>query len=338
MSVPGALVTRGALRREWGCKTSTTLPEEPQVTLHPNAKTTPYARELLAYRIERLGWSVEDAAQAAGISTRTGYRWLRRYREGGKEALKDRSSRPLRVPHRTPPRREREIERLRRQRRTGLEIARRLGMPRSTVAAVLRRLGLERLSKLTPKPEVVRYEKDHPGELLHLDTKKLGKIRGVGHRIHGNRRTRQRGIGWEAVHVAIDDHSRLGFADVLEDERAETAVDFLRRTVRELRRRGIQVKAVLTDNGSCYVSHAFNEACRELGIVHRYTRPYRPQTNGKAERFIQTMLREWAYARPYRTSNQRTRALPKWLRRYNTERPHSALGYLPPLSRIRRNR
>lgn len=306
--------------------------------LHPNAKTTPYARELLVERIERLRWSVEDAAQAAGISTRTAYRWLRRYREGGKKALRDRSSRPLQVPHRTPPRREREIERLRRQHRTGFEIARRLGMPRSTVAAVLRRLGLERLSKLTPKPEVVRYEKDRPGELLHLDTKKLGRIRGVGHRIHGNRRTRQRGIGWEAVHVSIDDHSRWSFAEVLEDERGETAADFLRRVVRELRRRGIRVEAVLTDNGSCYASSAFNEACHELGIAHRYTRPYRPQTNGKAERFIQTMLREWAYARAYRTSNQRTKALSKWLRRYNTERPHSALGYLPPQSRIRRNR
>jgi transposase InsO family protein len=308
------------------------------VKLHPNAKTTPYARELLVGRVLRLGWAVEDAAQAAGISGRTAYRWLRRYRDGGRAALADRPSAPLRVPHRTPQRRVQEIERLRRRHKTGLEIAQRLRMPRSTVAAVLKRLGLERLSKLTPKPEPVRYEKDLPGELLHLDTKKLGKIRGVGHRIHGDRRRRQRGIGWEVVHVALDDHSRWGFAEVLEDERGETAAGFLRRVVRDLRRRGIRVEAVLTDNGSCFVSHAFNEACRELGVRHRYTRPYRPQTNGKAERFIQTLLREWAYARPYRTSNQRKRTLPKWLRRYNGSRPHSALGYLPPRVRLRRTR
>jgi len=289
-------------------------------------------------RVTRLGWAVEDAAQAAGVSPRTVYRWCRRYREGGAEALADRPCVPRVIPRRTCAKREREIVRLRHRRKTALEIARRLGMPRSTVAAVLKRCGLERLSKLEPKPVVVRYEKDRPGELLHLDTKKLGKIRGVGHRIHGDRRMRQRGIGWEAVHVAIDDHSRFGFAEVLEDERGETAAGFLRRVVRELRRRGIVVEAVLTDNGSCFVSRAFNEACRELGITHRYTRPYRPQTNGKAERFIQTMLREWAYARPYRTSNQRTRALPKWLRRYNTVRPHSALGYRPPHDRIRRTR
>ena len=306
--------------------------------LHPNAKTTPFARELLVDRILQLGWAAEDAAQAAGVSERTAYRWLRRYREGGRSALEDRSCRPRRVPHRTPPHRERAIERLRRRRLTALGIAQKLEIPRSTVAAVLKRLGLERLSMLTPKPVPVRYEKESPGELIHLDTKKLGRIRGVGHRIHGDRRSRQRGIGWEAVHVAIDDHSRFGFAEVLEDERGDTAAGFLRRVVRQLRRRGVRVEAVLTDNGSCYVSDAFNKACCELGIVHRYTRPYRPQTNGKAERFIQTLLREWAYARPYRTSNQRTRALPTWLSRYNTIRPHSALGYLAPQTRIRRTR
>ena len=306
--------------------------------LHPNAKTTPYTRELMVERVQCLGWAVEDAAQAAGVSVRTVYRWCRRYREEGRSGLADRPSSPRRVPRRTPEKRERQIELLRYRRKTALEIAIRLKIPRSTVAAVLKRRGLERLSKLTPRPPVVRYEKDRPGELLHLDTKKLGKIRGVGHRIHGNRRTRQRGIGWEAVHVGIDDHSRFGFAEVLEDERGETAAGFLRRIVKALRRRGIPVDRVLTDNGSCFVSRAFNDACRELGIRHLYTRPYRPQTNGKAERFIQTMLREWAYARPYRTSNQRTRALPKWLHRYNTIRLHSALGYLPPMSRLRRSR
>jgi transposase InsO family protein len=308
------------------------------VRLHPNAKTTPYTRELLVERVLQCGWAAEDAAQAAGVSVRTVYRWCRRFREGGSAALADGSSRPLRVPHRTPRRRVQEIEKLRRRRKTALQIARRLRMPRSTVAAVLKRLGLERLSMLAPKPVAVRYEKDRPGELIHLDTKKLGKIRGVGHRIHGDRRTRQRGIGWEHAHVCIDDHSRWGIAEVLPDERAETAAGFLRRTVLALRKRGILVEAVLTDNGACYISRAFNDVCRELGIIHRYTRPYRPQTNGKAERFIQTLLREWAYAKPYRTSNQRNRALPKWLRHYNQTRPHGALGYRSPISRIRRAR
>jgi transposase InsO family protein len=208
-------------------------------------------------------------------------------------------------------------------------------MPRSTVAAVLRRLGLQRLSRLETKPPIQRYEHEQPGDLLHLDTKKLGRIRGVGHRIHGDRRTRQRGIGWEFTHAAIDDHSRLSYAETLSNERGTTAAAFLHRAVRSYRRRGIRIRAVLTDNGSCYVSEAFAAACAELGIKHRFTRPYRPRTNGKAERFIQTLLREWAYARPYRTSNQRTKALDPWLRYYNTERPHTALGYQPPISRVR---
>ncbi len=302
--------------------------------LHPNAKTTPYTRELLVDRVLRLGWAAEDAGQAAGVSVRTVYRWCRRYREDGRSGLADRPCRPLRVPHRTSPSRERQIEKLRHRRKTALQIACRLGVPRSTVAAVLKRQGLERLSKLTPKPPVVRYEREHPGELLHLDVKKLGRIRGVGHRIHGNRRTRQRGIGWEFVHVCIDDHSRVAYVEVLPDECGETAAAFLHRVLRWFRRRGVTVQSVITDNGSCYISHVFNHALH--GLQHLYTKPYRPQTNGKAERFIQTMLREWAYARPYRTSNQRTKALPKWLREYNESRPHSALGYRAPMSRIRR--
>ncbi len=211
-------------------------------------------------------------------------------------------------------------------------------MARSTVAAVLKRLGLERLSKLDPKPPVHRYERERAGDLLHLDTKKLGKIRGVGHRIHGNPRTRQRGIGWEFVHVCVDDASRAAYVEVLADERGETAQAFLRRAVRWFRKQRIPVGEVLTDNGSCYVSHAFNDALAGLGIQHRYTRAYRPQTNGKAERFIQTLLREWAYARPYRSSNQRAKALPKWLRFYNQQPPHSALRGLTPKSRLRRDR
>jgi transposase InsO family protein len=307
------------------------------VTLHPNAKTTPYQRQLLVERVLKLGWAMSDACQAAGISVRTGYRWLRRFREGDRD-LQDRSSRPHRSPHRTSAARERKIERLRRRRLTAAWIARRLGMARSTVSAVLKRLGLERLSKLDPKPEVKRYERERSGELLHFDTKRLGKIKGIGHRIHGDRRTRSRGIGWEFVHVCVDDASRTSYAEIHPDERGDTAEAFLRRAVRWFQKRGIRIDELLTDNGSCYVSRRFNDALDELGIKHRYTRAYRPQTNGKAERFIQTMLREWAYARPYRTSNQRAKALPKWLRSYNEQRPHSALKGQSPMSRLRRDR
>jgi transposase InsO family protein len=210
-------------------------------------------------------------------------------------------------------------------------------MPRSTVAAVLKRLGLPRLRNLDPKTKPLRYERKRPGELLHLDTKKLGKIRGIGHRIHGDRSRRQRGIGWEIAHVGIDDHSRVGLVEILADEKAKTVTGFLRRVVAWFHKRGIRVERVLTDNGSGYRSKLFATACAELGLRHLFTRPYTPRTNGKAERFIQTLLREWAYARPYRTSNQRTRRLPAWLEFYNRRRPHTALGYRPPISRLRRS-
>jgi transposase InsO family protein len=305
------------------------------VKLHPNAKTTPFARELLVDRVRRLGWSMQDAAQAAGISLRTGYRWLARERREGRAGLQDRSSRARRIRHRTSRQRVDRIERLRRRRLTGAQIAARLSMPRSTVASVLKQRGLERLSRLTPKPVVVRYERQRPGELLHLDTKKLGRFRRVGHRVTGDRRRSHARGGYEFAHVCIDDHSRLAYVEVLPDERAETAAAFLRRAVRWFRQQGIRTERVLTDNGGCYVSHQFTGTCRELGVSPRRTRPYRPETNGKAERFIQTLLRQWAYARPYRTSNQRVRRLAPWLRYYNHQRPHSALGGLPPHSRIR---
>jgi transposase InsO family protein len=305
------------------------------VTLHPNAKLTPHTRKLMVDRVVRLGWAPVDAAQAAGVSVRTLWRWVRRAREA--EGFGDRSSRPIRVPRRTPPGRTRKIERLRRRRLTGPAIARRLNMPRSTVAAVLRRLGMPRLRNLEPQRKPRRYERDRAGSLLHLDTKKLGKIRGIGHRIHGDRTTRQRGIGWEFAHVAIDDHSRVGHVEVLPDETGDTVTAFFVRIVGWFRKRGIRVKQVLTDNGSGYRSKRFATACRELRIRHLFTRPYTPCTNGKAERFIQTMLREWAYTRPYRTSNQRTRRLPAWLEYYNRRRPHTALGYRAPISRLRRS-
>ena len=306
--------------------------------LHPNAKTTPYAREQIVHRVRRCGWSVEEAAQSFGVSRRTAYRWLARHRVGGAAGLQDRSSRPHRNRRRTGAPRAKRIEKLRRHRRTAAQIAARLGMPRSTVAAVLKRLGLERLSRLTPKPAVVRYERSKPGEMLHLDTKKLGRFRRVGHRVTGDRRRSRKRGGYEFAHVCIDDHSRLAYVELLADERAATAAAFLRRAVRWFAKRGVATERVLTDNGSCYVAHDFANTCRELGVSPRKTRPYRPETNGKAERFIQTLLREWAYQRPYRTSNQRAKQLAPWLSYYNNKRPHSALKGLPPKSRIRRSR
>jgi transposase InsO family protein len=292
---------------------------------------------VLAERVDRLGWAVADAAQAMSISTRTAYRWLARHRAEGAAGLVERSSRAHRIPHRTSRAQCERIEELRYRRLTAAQIATRLAMARSTVAAVLKRRGLERLSQLAPKPPVVRYERERPGELLHLDIKKLGRFRQVGHRIHGDRHRRSRHSGWEFVHVCIDDHSRLAYVEVLGDERAASTAAFLRRAVRWYRQQRIHAERVMTDNGSGYTAHAFADVCRELGLRHLRTRPYTPRTNGKAERFIQTLLREWGYARPYRTSRQRTRRLDPWLRYYNRERPHSALRGLPPLSRIRRS-
>jgi len=220
---------------------------------------------------------------------------------------------------------------------TAAQIAARLGMPRSTVAAVLGRLGLRRLRSLEAKPAVRRYERQRPGELLHLDTKKLGRFRSVGHRIHGDRRRASPGAGWEFAHVCIDDHSRLAYVEVLPDEGQVHTAAFLRRAIRWFRQRGVRAQQLLTDNGNGYRSRLFQETCAELALGHLFTRPYTPRTNGKAERFIQTLLREWAYLRPYRTSNQRTRRLPGWLEHYNRRRPHTALGYRPPISRLRRS-
>jgi transposase InsO family protein len=307
------------------------------VTLHPNAKTTPFARELLTHRVRVLGWAMDDAAQAAGISRRTGYRWMARQRAEGREGLRDRRSTPHRMPRRTGPARVRRIEALRRRRLTGIVIARRLGMPRSTVAAVLRRLGLARLSSLDPKPPVHRYEREHPGELVHLDVKKLGRFREAGHRVTGRPHDRNHGVGWEFVHVCIDDRSRVAYVEILPDEKGVSVEAFTRRALRWFRKRGVRVERILTDNGSGYLSRRFRALCEQTGARHLRTQPYRPRTNGKAERFIQTLLREWAYARPYRTSNQRARRLPAWLDHYNRRRPHTALGYRAPMSRLRRS-
>jgi transposase InsO family protein len=308
------------------------------VTLHPNAKTTPFARQLLVHRARDLGWAMADAAQAAGISVRTGYRWLARERTEGRAGLQDRSSRAHRIVRRTGSRRADRIEQLRRRRLTGAQIAARLAMPRSTVAAVLKRRGLERLARLTPRPAIIRYERSRPGELLHVDVKKLGRFRRMGHRVTGDPRGQSRHAGWEFWHVCVDDHSRLAYIEGLNDERAITTIAFLRRAVRWFARQGIRTERVMSDNGSGYIATAFAQTCRELHIRHLRTRPRTPRTNGKAERFIQTMLRECAYARPFRTSNQRAKQLTTWLRYYNRQRPHSALGGLAPQSRVRRAR
>jgi len=263
-------------------------------------------------------------------------KWRDRFAAGGPTALQDRSSRPHSSPTRTSQAVSDDIERLRRERRTGPAIARKLAMPLSTVGIVLRRRGLGRLAALDAKPEIIRYERDKPGELIHIDIKKLGRIDGVGHRITGDRRgqSNKRGIGWEYLHVAIDDASRLAYTELLPDERKHSATDFLIRAVDWFASLGVTVERVMTDNGSAYKSQLFATALADRGLKHKRTRPYTPKTNGKAERFIQTSIREWAYAAPFETSAQRSAAMHPWLHDYNTARPHSALKGNPPLSRI----
>ena len=305
--------------------------------LHQNARSLPASRVLLVERVLVEGWSVGEAAEAVGLSLRAGYRWLRRYREGGQAALQDRSSCPHRIPRRLGKEQQEQILALRRARLSGAEIASRLGIPRSTVSRWLRRMGVGRLPQLAPPEPIRRYEKSRPGELLHLDIKKLGRIRGVGHRITGDRRQRSRGVGWEFVHVAIDDASRLAFVEVLNNERATAARAFLRRAVAWFAARGVAVERLLTDNGSCYRARTFARLCQRLGLKHSRTRPYRPRTNGKAERFIQTLQREWAYAFTFEASAERSALLPRYLHFYNHHRAHSALGAKPPISRLTLN-
>jgi len=302
---------------------------------HSLARTSPFSRELLVRRVRGENWTVAAAAEAFGVSRRTAYKWLARFDEG---ALRDRSSKPKTSPQQTPAALVEWIVRLRRQRWTGAQIAARLKLPRSTVHRILRRAGLSRLKLLEPPQPVIRYERKHPGELVHIDVKKLGRIGRVGHRIHGDRTTRVRGIGWEFVHVAVDDASRLAYVEVLPDEKGPSCTAFLRRALAWYRQLGIRVRRVMTDNGSAYrwPSGLFGRLLSNSRIKHLKTKAYRPQTNGKAERFIQTMLREWAYAVPYSSSRQRHRALSRWLVHYNRERPHGSLGGRPPISRLNR--
>jgi transposase InsO family protein len=308
--------------------------------LHANARTCPNSRRLIVDRVAA-GWSLAEAAEAAGVSERTAAKWVARWRGEGEAGLVDRSSAPRRVPGRTPRLREEAIVALRRLRMTAAEIAELLSMALSTVSAVLRRAGLGKLSRLDPPEPPNRYEYERPGGMLHLDIKKLGRILSPGHRIVGHRRSQKKvgpkrlgAAGWEFVHVCVDDATRLAYAEVLPDERGETAAGFLERAVAWFQSMGIEPQRVLSDNGACYRSRLHAAACRELGLRHTFTRPYRPRTNGKAERFIKTLTHRWAYGALYANSTERTRALPGWLTHYNFTRRHGALSHQPPAARL----
>ena len=301
--------------------------------LHRNAKTTPRLRRLLVERVVHQGWTPARAAEGAGVSVRTVAKWLARFRAGDTTLL-DASSRPQRSPRRLAVDRETQILQLRRTRATAWEITAALRIPRSTVTRVLRRAGLNRVQALEPARVVPRYEWPAAGDMIHIDIKPLGRIRGLGHRVTGDRQTPQPGSGWEYVHVAIDDATRLAYVEVRRSQRRHACTRFLHRAVRWFARRGIRVRRVLTDNGNGYRSHLWAAACRTWAIRHKRTRPYTPRTNGKAERFIQTLLREWAYRWPYLTSETRTAALTGYLHYYNRQRPHASLGRRAPWTRF----
>jgi transposase InsO family protein len=304
------------------------------MNIHKNARLTPLGRERLARQVLS-GQTPEAAARAAGVCPRTAHKWVARFKAQGIEGLKDRSSRPHRLYRPTPPAIVEQVEALRRRRWTGRQIAAEVGVSPATVSRILRRLGLNRIAALEPAAPVRRYERQHPGELIHIDIKKLGRFERVGHRITGDRRQGEtRGAGWEYVHVCIDDASRLAFSQILPDEKKESSVAFLKAAVAYYQSLGVTIARVMTDNGSCYRSKAFRKACSDLGLRHIRTRPYTPKTNGKAERFIQTALREWAYAQAYPNSDCRAAELPIWLHRYNWHRPHGGLKSKPPISRL----
>ena len=302
--------------------------------VHQNARTTPHSRENIVRRVLQ-GARARGVAADVGVCESTVRKWVRRYRAEGRAGLRDRSCRPHRSPAATPPRLVQWIARLRRQRWTSAEIAARLQLGRATVARLLQRRGLARLSTREPQAIVRRYEWPHPGDLLHVDVKKLARIGRIGHRITGDRRRTVPGIGWEYVHVAVDDASRFVYVEVLGDEDAPTATAFLWRALAWFRRHGIRVRRLMTDNAFAYTGRLFTALCQRQRLRHLRTRPYTPRTNGKAERFIQTLLRQWAYRRPYATSAMRTRALGAWLHYYNWHRRHSSLADAPPVSRLR---
>lgn len=303
------------------------------MNIHENARSTPHSRAVLIERVCEAGWPVAEAAVAAAVSERTAYKWLRRFRDGGAVALRDRSCRARCRPHALSEEWCELLLFMRGFRMPARVIADQLGMPQSTVSAVLARNGLGPQAALEPPRPVNRYERRQAGELLHLDIKKLGRFRHPGHRATGTRVGRNHNVGWEFVHVAVDDYSRMAYAEILPDETGRACAGFARRACAWFAKQGIAIKALLTDNGTGYRSHRFRDSCQRLGLRHHRTRPYTPRTNGKAERFIQSMLREWAYVRLYRSSESRANALPRWIRYYNHERPHASLGYLPPISR-----
>jgi len=304
------------------------------VILHSRARTTPAGRALLVKRVREENWSVQEAAEAAGVSRQTCYKWLRREWKEGPGGLRDRSSRPRWIPRRVDDSWRHTVIELRRCRMSSVQIAKKLEMPRSTVSRIVKQAGLSRVKSLELPVPVQRYEWKRPGDLLHLDVKKLARFHRPGHRIHGDRSLQSRGQGWEFVHVAIDDRSRVAYVEILGNERGQTTVAFLRRAIAWFKKLGIRIRRILSDNGPNYKSHVFASCCRWHKIRHRRTRFYRPCTNGKAERFIQTLIREWAYAVPYRSSTARRKALPQWLYHYNRERPHGSLDGLPPISRL----
>jgi transposase InsO family protein len=305
------------------------------VNLHRRARTTPESRALLARRVFEEGWSRRRAGRAFGISLPTVRKWLVRWEMAGVQGLGDRSSRPQRSPRRIRSRDRERILSLRRQKRTAVAIAEITGISRATVGRVLRSERLSRWKSLFPREPDRRYERAVAGELLHLDIKKLGRIvGGPGHRVTGDRRGQREGSGWECAHVCVDDHSRLSYVEILPDEKRETTSAFLQRALHWYALQGVTPQALLTDNGSAYRSVLFADACRQRGLRHLFTRPYRPRTNGKAERFIRTALTEWAYRRPFRSSAERARALQPWLHHYNFHRRHTALGGRPPASRV----
>ncbi|WP_091734875.1 IS481 family transposase [Phenylobacterium immobile] len=304
------------------------------MNVHQNARLTPGGRALLARRVSQ-GWTAKAAAEAAGVSLRTARKWIARHRRGGERRHHDRSSAPRRCPRKVAAARVAEIEQLRRQRMTGPAIARTLGMARSTVGAILRRQGLGKLAALDPKPPVIRYEHSRPGAMIHLDIKKLGRFDVAGHRVTGDRQLgRSRRAGWDFLHVCVDDASRLAYTEILSSEGQLDTTGFLERALAWLGRCGVRVERVMTDNGSAYRSKLFANALQAAGARHVRTRPYTPRTNGKAERFIQTSLREWAYAKPYSSSAERAQAIGPWIDAYNLSRPHAGIGGLSPWTRV----
>jgi transposase InsO family protein len=303
---------------------------------HKNSPLTPRGREALVRSVTEGGLSSVAAARQFNTTPKTVAKWVERFRAEGVDGLRDRSSRPHSLPSQTPPATCATVEALRRQRHTAKQISAEVGVSPATVSRILRRLGLNRVRDLEPAEPVRRYERATPGEMIHIDIKKLGRFDKVGHRITGDRtgQSNSRGVGWEFVHVCIDDHSRVAFSQILTDEKAESAVPFLKTAVAYYKSLGVTVTRVMTDNGSCYKAFAFRDACRDLSIKHIRTKPYTPKTNGKAERFIQTALREWAYAQAYPTSDRRAQELPFWLHKYNWHRPHGGIKSQTPISRL----